>query len=109
MTLYQEEVMLDLEIQMYLKPLNRVWDILSSSYDTRNTMIVDDFKEKHVCNDEWNYIITKGNMCDDVNGTFLLDQLWHCLIHPSGVSYVRLIVIKLGTIFLIDIYIYFYW
>ena len=58
---------------MYLKPLNKVWDTLKGGYDARNTMIVDDLKQKHVCNDEGNYVITKYYNCDDVNDTYLLD------------------------------------
>ena len=63
---------------VYLKPLNNVWDILMGDYYVRNTVIVDTSKDKHVCNDEGNYIITKGYICDDVNETYLLDQLWLC-------------------------------
>jgi hypothetical protein len=71
---------------VYLKPLNKVWEILKGAYDARNIMIVDDSKEKHVCNDEGNYVITKGYNCDDVNDTYLLDRLWPCLLHLNGVT-----------------------
>lgn len=57
-----------------------------------NTMIVNDLKDKHVCNDERNYIIAKGYTCDDVNDTYWLDRLWPCFIHLNDVSDVRPIV-----------------
>ena len=57
-------------------------------------MIVNDSKEKHVCNDEGNYIITKEFSFDDVNDTFLLDQLWPCMLCLNGVTHVRPIVKK---------------
>ena len=77
---------------VHLKPLNKVWEILIDGYDDRNTVIVDDSKEKHVFNDEGNCIITKSYTCHDVNDTFLLDRLWPCLLHLNGVGDVRPIV-----------------
>ena len=45
---------------VYLKPLNKVQKILIEGYDGSNMVIVDDSKEKHVCNEIGNYIITKN-------------------------------------------------
>jgi len=61
---------------VYLKPLIKFWDILKGAYDYRNTVIIDSLKWKHMCNDEGNYVITKGYNCDYMNETYLLDHLW---------------------------------
>jgi hypothetical protein len=70
----------------------KVLEILKGAYDARNMVIVDDSKEKHVCNDKGNYVITKGYNCDDVNDTYLLDRSWSFFLHLNSVSNVRSIV-----------------
>ena len=67
-------------------------------YDATNTMILDDSKEKPVCNKEGNCIITKMYTCQYVNDTFLLDRLWPFLLHLNGVSDVRSIVKKMEAL-----------
>ena len=54
-------------------------------------MVVDDENEKHVCNDEGNYIIANTYNCDE-NDTYLLDQLCPFIIRLHGVNNVRSIV-----------------
>ena len=46
--------------------------MLDSSYGVSNIVIVDDLEEKHVCNDEGNYVIVKRYNFDDENDTYLL-------------------------------------
>lgn len=74
---------------VYLKHLNKVWAILMGSYDARNTVIVDDSKEKHVNNHGDNYFIIKGYACDDVIDTYLLHQLCPFFLHLNDVNDVR--------------------
>jgi len=68
---------------------------LKGAYDAKNTLIVNNSKEKHVCNDERNYVITKGYNCDNVNQTYLLDRLWPYLLHLIGVTNVKSVVKKM--------------
>jgi len=58
---------------VYLIPLCKVWEIFKDTYDARNIVIVDYLKENHICNDEGNYVITKGYNCENMSGTYLLD------------------------------------
>ena len=57
---------------VYLQPLNKFWEIFKGIYDAPSTVIAYNSKEKHVSNDEGNYVITKGYNCDNVNDKYLL-------------------------------------
>ena len=48
---------------VFLKPLTKFWNILIHGYDATNTVIVDDSKEKHVCNNEGNFTIWMTHTC----------------------------------------------
>ena len=87
--IYREGFDGDVNPYVFLKPLIKVWDILIHGYDARNTIIVDDTKERLVCNEEGNRIITKNYTCHNANDTFLSHCLWPCLLHLKGVSDVR--------------------
>ena len=79
---------------VYLKPINKVWKMLKGGYDARNTMVVDDSKGKHACNDRGNYVIKKYYNYGDVNDIFLLELLRPCLVFLNGVNDVRFIIKK---------------
>jgi len=57
---------------VYIKSLNKVWEIFKGFYDIRSTLIADDSSEKHIYNDQENHVITKFYNCDSINDTNLL-------------------------------------
>ena len=79
---------------LYLKPLKATWD-LYDDFDAKNTIIIDYLMGKHACNGKGNCIITKTFSYDDLNDTFLSEQLWPCLVSLNGVSDVRPILINM--------------
>ena len=60
--------------------------MLDFSYGASTTVIVDDLEEKHVCNDEQNYVIEKRYNYDNEYNTYLLDRLCPFLIRLNGVN-----------------------
>ena len=58
---------------LYIKPLKSIWDVYGD-YDAKNTVIIDDSMEKHVCNGKGNYIIT--------NKKILWWCKWHIVVRP---------------------------
>ena len=67
---------------VYLEPLNTNSKIFKCAYDAR--YMIDDSKDKFVCNGEGNYAIEKDYNCEDLDDTYLLDRFWLCLIQVNG-------------------------
>lgn len=70
---------------LFLKPLDKLFDALDSKFHPHDTIIIDDSREKHVVNEPENVVLPVSWSERDVSDRFLVDELlpWIQRLHQS--------------------------